>query len=159
MSDAKFIITENDGQSIVSSNYWGSEMEAAGYYYVSPNAGAFRLLVPEGRKGEANIEEMRTAKEVVVSRGPWPAQGKADAFEVLFDDFSQEPFALWFGPESFERLPAASDAGGTFLATVWTRGPTKVLDLPAYYRIVPSLPWLKSRGERGGNRSEANSDA
>ena len=43
MSILKF---ENDGPLIVASNYWESEMAAAGKLYVSINAGCFRLLVP-----------------------------------------------------------------------------------------------------------------
>jgi hypothetical protein len=38
---------ENDGPLLLASNYWQSEMAAAGKLYVAINAGCFRLLVPQ----------------------------------------------------------------------------------------------------------------
>ena len=49
---------------------------------------------------------MRESRECVLSRGPWPAAGLADAVEILFDDDSEEPYALHLPPESFDLLPA-----------------------------------------------------
>jgi hypothetical protein len=34
---------------------------------------------------------MRTAREVIISRGPWPAQRRTNAIEILFDDGSASP--------------------------------------------------------------------
>jgi hypothetical protein len=35
---------------LISSNYWESDLARAGYLYLSINAGAFRLLVPESQR-------------------------------------------------------------------------------------------------------------
>ena len=88
---------------------------------------------------------METATEVLVSRGPWPEQGRNDAIEVLFDDGSQSPFALLCGMEQVDRLPLDADAGRQLVCTVWTEGPRLRLTLPAYYRRVPRLPDLSPR--------------
>src|SRR3990167_2306796 len=112
---------ENDGPRIVRTNYWSSEHAARGAFYVSVNAGAFRVLVPEAVRDV--VAEMRTAKEVVISRGPWPAERRDDALELLFDDGSASPFALHIGVEQIDRLPSAQDDGRSDLrCPAWMRG-------------------------------------
>ena len=58
----------NQGQAILSTNYWDSDHAKAGYFYLSWNAGAGRLLVPDSQK--ATLREMKGAREVIISRGP-----------------------------------------------------------------------------------------
>lgn len=139
------LVIENHGPLMLRTNFWGSEIERAGKLYVSINAGAFRLLVP--RSQEPILSDLRTGKSVVISRGPWPWAGLADALEILFDDGTETPFALHLSPESFDRLPLDSDAGREWLFAVWTaprRGrPHKAIERPAFYRRVPQIPWLK----------------
>lgn len=140
---------KNHGALILESNFWDSEQAAAGKLYVSLNAGAFRLLLPSGI--ESVIADMTTAKECVVSRGPWSQAGLNDALEILFDDHTSDPFALHLSPETFDRLPAEEDAGREWVLTVWTsrRGkPRQVLSRPCFYRRVPRIPWLKPWTER-----------
>jgi hypothetical protein len=48
---------ENDGPLLLASNYWQSEMAAAGKLYVAINADCFRLLVPQSQ--HAVISDMR----------------------------------------------------------------------------------------------------
>jgi hypothetical protein len=137
-----FLEIQNDGQKIISTNYWDSEQERAGYYYVSINAGAFRLLIPAGFHDQ--LPDMRSAKEVIISRGPWPDQDKPDACEILFDDHSDNPYALFLSVESFDRLPLDSDAGREFILSAWT-GPALKMQfyLPCFYRRVEKIPCLK----------------
>jgi hypothetical protein len=132
---------QNAGPEITATNYFELPHAAAGKVLVSCNAGAFRVLVPDSAAGY--IEEMRTGLVVIVSRGPWPAEGRDDAFELLFDDHTPSPFALHLSPESFDRLPARGDEGRSFVLSVWTRGPVKQLERPCRYRRVPSIPCLK----------------
>jgi hypothetical protein len=72
-----------------------------------------------------------------------------DALELLFDDGSPDPYAVHLQVEQCDRLPLAADVAKEWLLTVWTaprRGkPHKALERIAYYRLVPRLPWLKSR--------------
>src|SRR5260370_41514272 len=64
---------------------------------------------------------MATAREVAISRGPWPDANRDDAFEFLFDDDSQSRFVLHTVPESLDRLPAKADEGrGDLACLVYT---------------------------------------
>jgi hypothetical protein len=138
-----FIETENDGPLIVRTNFWESPEAPAGKYMVSANAGAFRLLLP--RSLEPALAEMRTALGVAISRGPCPSLGLADAFELLFDDGSSDPYALHCSPSSFDRLPTDENIGGRWTFTVWTYPLVMQLELPCRYRrssVLPDLrPW------------------
>jgi hypothetical protein len=140
-----FISIVNDAADIVSTDYWETENAARGAYYLSINAGTFRLLVPPALVGE--IEEWRTAREVIVSRGPWPEKGRADAIEILFEDRSDSPYVVHIGTEQVDRLPTDADQDRPgrpprWTFTAWARG-GKVLTLPCRYRRVKHIPWLK----------------
>jgi len=104
-----FIQIENRGQAIVKTNYWDSEYAQAGMFYLSWNAGAARLLVPDAQK--LTLPEMRTAKYVIVSRGPWDDHGGRDALELLFEDGSDAPFAVHLVSEQTDR-PDPGDGSG-----------------------------------------------
>lgn len=107
---------------------------------MSVNAGAFRILLPPAL--HSALADMRTAKTVVVSRGPWPEQGLAEAIELLFDDGSDSPYALHLSPQQIDRVPPDSESGRDVRVTVWTKGPTLALDLPGRYRRSARLPDL-----------------
>lgn len=147
------IITENDGPLVLRSNYWQTEMASEGFYYVSPNAGVIRMLVPESRRVE--IADMRTAEEVVLTRGvhtgrgSWPEYKGRELMEILFDDHTDNPFALWLSLEQWERLPdSQTDYGRTWEFTAWEdrRGtPHRVLTKLCYLRKAP-LPCMQPWG-------------
>ena len=77
---AAHLFIENDGPEILSTNFWQSALARAGTFYLSTNAGAFRLLVPTQHQG--SLREMRRAHTCIVSRGPWPAQRLPEALEL-----------------------------------------------------------------------------
>lgn len=138
---------ENDGSEIRATNYFASEYARRGALYLSINAGAFRLLVPPAH--ESAVAEFRTAQEVIVSRGAWPAEGRQDALEILFDDHTDNPFSLHFGPEQINHFPAAADALGEWVFSAWVHGqtgPACAFRAPCYYRVVAQLPYLKPLG-------------
>jgi hypothetical protein len=134
----EFITVENDGQEIISTNYWASSYARNGAVFVSINAGAFRLLVPP----QISIDDMVTADEVIVSRGTWPQAGKHDALEILFEDNSDNPFCLHIGSEQTATMPADRDRNKNFVFAIWTPD-GKVKELPARYRKVKRIPYLK----------------
>lgn len=141
------LVIRNHGPLITSSNYWELPAAKAGKLFVSINAGAFRVLIPPAL--ESAISDMLTAKECLVSRGPWAAMRLPDAFEILFDDRTADPFALHLSPESFDRLPMDEDIAIPWVLTAWTaprRGkPHRALERPCWYRRVPAIPNLKPR--------------
>lgn len=135
---------ENHGPYIRATNYWQTEAARRGRFLLSLNAGAFRLLIPPAARD--CIPDLRTAKEVVLSRGPWPAEALPDAFEILFDDYSDDPYAIWLAPHALDRLPPDADIGRPFTFSAWEdrRGrPHRILDRPAHYRRSPRLPDLR----------------
>lgn len=133
------ITIQNAGQRILSTDYWDSEHAGQGLFYLSWNAGAGRLLVPDSQK--PMLPEMRSGKYVIVSRGPWPDQGGREGIELLFEDGSDSPFCLHLVAEQCDRLIPDADQGGGFVIAAWTRGGEK-LRLPGKYRRVDQIPCL-----------------
>jgi len=143
---------QNHGSLILATNYWRSELAAAGKFYCSVHAGAIRLLVPSAQR--ASIEEMRAAQYVVLSRGPWPDRGLLEAVELLFEDGSEEPFALQLSPESLDRFPVEPPSGQLndrgWVFSVWVEKksrPHKSVERICHWRQVPRLPWLQPWAE------------
>jgi hypothetical protein len=134
----------NHGPLVLRSNYWQTDVAAAGKYYVSVNAGAVRLLVPNSQREVLN--DMRAARQIVLSRGPWLAMNLPEAVELLFDDGTESPFALHLSPESFDLLPAEPPPGREWILSVWIdkKGkPHKAIERPCHWRRVPRIPWLR----------------
>ncbi|MGQ3672046.1 hypothetical protein ACT6QG_06585 [Xanthobacter sp. TB0136] len=135
---------DNQGQKIVETNFWDSEMARRGYFYLSWNAGAARLLVPDAQAG--SVREMKSAKYVIVSRGRWEEAGRDDALELLFEDKSDNPYCLHLSKEQTDRLIPEEDQGGGFWVVVWTRRGQQ-LRLPGKYRKVETVPCLQPWSE------------
>jgi hypothetical protein len=134
-------VIENRGQAIVSTNYWDSDHARAGLLYLSWNAGAGRLLIPDTQK--ALLREMRGAREVIVSRGPWIDQGAREGLELLWEDGSDSPFSVQLVTEQTDRLIPDAQQGGGFTVAAWTRGGLKGR-WPGRYRVVERVPWLRA---------------
>lgn len=141
---------ENNGPDIIASNYWQSEYARAGKLIVSCNAGAIRLLIPPQMRPALNA--MRSAVYVIISRGPWPEVGAAEAVEILFEDHTDSPWTAHLTPESFfNGLPSQPPAGKAWRVSVWDykKGkPEKAIDLPCRWRRVASLPCLRPWSEK-----------
>jgi len=152
INDICVVATMNNGQLITSCTYWGCEREKMGFYYVTPNAGAVRLICP--RSQESTITEMRTATEVVMTRGLAPMLRETDddvipqGMEIMFEDNTSYPFALTLNLNQFQHLPSEDDIGRELVFTVWKQSgisPQMALKCPCYYRTASSLPYLKPR--------------
>ncbi|HCF0987694.1 TPA: hypothetical protein NI674_006241 [Pseudomonas aeruginosa] len=132
-------VIENDGQAIAGTNYWESKHAAAGYAFLSWNAGAGRIMLPDALAPA--LADMRAARYVIVSRGPWRALGGREAWELLFEDDSDSPYCLHLVTEQSDRLLPDTDQGGGFVIAVWTRHGEQ-LRLPGKYRKVREIPCL-----------------
>lgn len=131
----------NNGQDIESTNYFDSEHAMRGAFFLSINAGCVRLLVPDIQQSE--IQEFKTAKYAILSRGPWPEMGKEDALELLFEDFSDTPYAIHVVTEQCDMLP---DGKGDWRLSVWSRE-GKRFECPLKYRHVDKIPCMKEWGK------------
>lgn len=130
----------NDGQSIRETNYWYTDQAKAGYFFLSWNAGAGRLLVPDSQL--AALREMESAGMVIVSAGKWSAEGGRDALELLFEDGSDHPFCLHLVSEQTDRMLPDTDQGGGFVITAWTRSGERGR-WPGKFRRVSVVPCLE----------------
>lgn len=139
---SELISIVNDGPIITETNYWESGYNAQGVLFLSTNAGAFRLLLPDGM---FDVGEMLTAKQVVVSVGP--GMGKSLLFEVMFDDHSDSPYCIHFGTEQVDRIPGKEDNGKEFRFIVYERGLKSVMDTTCKFRFVSVVPCLKPWGK------------
>lgn len=131
----------NDGQRIIKTNYWQTEHAKQGFVYLSWNAGAGRLLIPENQT--QIISEIKTGKYVIVSCGKWDGR---DAIELLFEDGTDTPYSINIVSGQTDRLLPETDQGGGFVISVWTEN-GKQLELPGKYREVESIPYLKAWSE------------
>lgn len=134
------MIIENRGQAILSTDYWDTPHAKAGYFYLTWNSGAGRLLIPDSQKHL--LREMKSASEVIVSRGSWPDHGGREALELLWEDGSDNPFCIYLVAEQTDRLLPDTDQGGGFVIAAWTRGGLKNR-WPGRYRRVNRLPCLQ----------------
>jgi hypothetical protein len=134
------LFIQNDEQKIEKTSYWESDFAENGLIFMSMNAGAFRLLLPPGLATEI-VTEAKKATEVLISRGTYKDK---DAVEILFEDGTKTPFVIHMGVNQVDMLPPDDDAKERVI-TLWTDGPKLEVSLPAFYRRVPKLPWLKPR--------------
>lgn len=137
----EFIIVNNDGVDIKSTNYWDSDLCKSGIYYLSINAGAYRLPLPP--KMNAALKEIESANSVIISRGP--LRGKTDGLELLFEDDSSNPYCLHMDTQAMDRLPSDADLGWKGVLFIYANGSNKpVIEFSrVYYRKVDQLPYLK----------------
>ncbi len=126
----------NEDQKVVKTNFWDTQKAKEGYFYLSWNAGAARLLIPDNQ--QVVIKEMKTAKEVIISRGI--LQGE-DALELLFEDNTDCPFSIHITTSLTDRLLPETDQGEGFEVVLWTRSGIEG-SFKGKYRVVDSLPCL-----------------
>ncbi len=136
---------QSNGSEIESTNYFETDLARRGGMYLSINAGAFRLLLPAG--AESMLADMQTATDVVVSRGKFNKFNGQDALEILFDDYSDSPFSIHLGQNQIDRLPPVQDTERKWTLSVWVKGPRCVYRAVCFFRVVPTLPYLKPVGE------------
>ncbi|HAV1239711.1 TPA: hypothetical protein JGU28_004489 [Salmonella enterica] len=132
----------NSGQAIRETNYWQTEQALGGYVYLSWNAGAARLLVPDQAK--SMLREIKSADYVIISKGKYNGR---DALELLFEDGSDNPFCVHMLTEQTDRMLPENEQGGGFVVTIWTRGGQKGR-FQGKYREVAILPCLEPWSEQ-----------
>jgi hypothetical protein len=135
---------ENHGPLITATNYWQTDAARAGALHVSVNAGAIRCLLPESMW--SCIPDLRKSRHAVLSRGPWPAEGLAEAVEIMWEDDTEAPIAWHLSSESFSMLPAEPPVGREWIISAWVERdgrPHRALERPCHWRRVERIPCLK----------------
>jgi hypothetical protein len=130
---------KNDGTLIVQTNFWETEFNERGLYYLSGNAGAYRLLVPDAHF--KTYPEMQTAKEVVITKGVDRLQ-KREMVEIMFDDHTESPFTLYLPLEQTDNRTADDKPEGRPF-DVYLEGCFLVASFKCHCRRAKHLPCLK----------------
>ena len=140
-ADDQYFMASSEGPRLIGCNYWGTDRERSGFFMVSVNGGAFRLIVPDSQA--SCIADIRTGRQAVVTHGFHPVLGKT-AYEFMFDDESNAPFCLWLEPGQFDRPFSIADAASKERQLiVYVRGCVEVARLPVFFREAQTLPCLK----------------
>lgn len=137
------ITVQNHGPLIERTNYYESALAASGKLYVSVNAGAIRILLPPSKFRD--LTEMRQSKFCILSCGLWPEMGLAEAIEIMFEDYSNSPYALHLAPESFDALPAKPEPGREWVLYVYTLKAGRLhksLERKCFWRRVEKIPCI-----------------
>ncbi|MBI9016296.1 MAG: hypothetical protein JEZ07_03435 [Phycisphaerae bacterium] len=139
--ESPFIMVENNVTDLIGSNYWETELAKKGFFYLSINAGAFRLLVP--KKMMHLIPEFKTGEYCIISKGPSMESIHPFALELLFEDHTSCPYQLNLCAGQVDRNPSKTDVNKKHKLSIWTEGCNKVLEMDAYFRTVGKLPYMK----------------
>lgn len=135
----------NDGQLIVSTNYWTSDYALNGVLFFSVNEGCVRLLLPNTVSQVLGDDVLTAATYVIISRGM--LFGK-EGYEVLFEDGSDSPFAIHTLVNQWDRVIPVVESGRTDIKfAVYSQG-LLVRTMAARFRVVRRLPYLKPWDER-----------
>lgn len=128
---------KNDGQRIVETNYWETELAKEGFIYCSINAGALRVLVSPAHHLQFLLAIL-VVDIVTASFGPVQAGaiskefGRSDAFppndipmgmQLLWHQAPSDRNVVILRPEQFDRLPPIQDHGRYCPCTVWLPDP------------------------------------
>lgn len=177
----EFIHVRNNEGRIVHTNYFDTPLARRGALYLTTNARTFRLLVPPALLEESR-KEFRTAREVIISRGPvsgplldprnalplesglvvppsFEQCGSLGGIELLFEDDTACPFSFHMTTTQLDRVPPADESGRTDLRFIaYGPGLTVLADLPAKFRVVDRLPCLQSWKRMSGSPGAAGTD-
>lgn len=116
------LIIKNNEKEIIETNYFDSELNKAGKFFLSINARAFRLLTPDVFV-KVLKEELPLAEYIKISR-------EGLFFRILFEDHSDNPYQIQITHNSMDRIPAEEDKGRKDLTfAVWIREGKKAIKL------------------------------
>lgn len=134
---------DNAGPLIVATDYWTTEYARAGYFYLSLNAGAVRLLVPPAE--ERTLPDFESALGVALSRTT--SLAIRPVCSLLFDDETESPYALQLSPEQLDRLPPVAELPRAVRMLVYVRGadggPRLAIERPGRVRVATRIPDLR----------------
>lgn len=99
----------NNGKDIIKTNYWEHKNAVKGEFFLSFNAGCFRLLVPN--KQEHLIDEMKTGYFIEIQRDH-------DAIVIIFDDNTDMPFTITMDYRQADSFPPF---GENYTFSLWIK--------------------------------------
>ncbi len=136
MNQEALLIT-NNGIEIETTNFWDSALARRGLFFLSWNAGASRLLVPDSQKHQ--LDEMLTGRKVTIAFGKREEYPDSDGIEVLFDDGTANPFSLILSIEQSDRRLPKKENGLMSTLLVYIRE-GHVFTLPITILFTKTIP-------------------
>ena len=135
---------QNDGERVVETNYFDSLSARMGGTFMTANAGALRLFIPKSI--DSCLKDILSARCVVIARGIY-REAMTRMYELMFEDDSESPFAIWIGPKQIGtgeiNMTDAASRPRNFYVYTDHGGLTWVKTFPAYFREAEFLPCLK----------------
>ena len=115
----------NDAQKIKDTNFFDHPMAKAGVFYLSCNAGALRLLVPDLKASW--IDEMKTGNRVEIEIEPNILENMVgiiqgdiagrDLYKIFFEDDTGQPFCVQMGSDQCDRMLGKTSRCNFFVYT------------------------------------------
>jgi hypothetical protein len=136
---------QNKKGTLLSTDYFDCKLGKAGLYYISFNAYAGRLLIPDTQAAELFVElEKNPVAHVVLSMGKtFDKENKCfkDMGELMFEDGTDAPFSVIIQSDLIDRR-ISSEPMETTLA-LHTRDGAYDTTFKLYVRTVGELPYLR----------------
>jgi len=121
----------------LETTYFDTEMCRKGLYYLVHSNGKYFLLLPKW--SEKQLKEMETGKAVIITRGKH--EGKKDYFEIVFNDNTENPYAVLLNDEQFTRItPLKEGWNGKLYVYSGDLDECKLIFPYVYYRIADNIP-------------------
>ena len=131
----------------LETTYFDTDMCKKGFYYLVHSNDKYFLLLPKWN--ERVINEMQTGNHVVITRGSH--EGHKDSFEIVFDDNSENPYAVLLRDEQFTRItPLKEGWNGTLYVYSGDIDECRFIFYNVYYRITDNLPCFEPIKEEIG---------
>jgi len=130
----------NDG-TILSTDYWNTEMCQRGFYFMYFSNGVYSLLAP--KDNSPILQEVKGTEPVIITRCLF--RGKQNCFEIMFDDDSQDQYMLVLEPEQVFFHPSENDLGWKGKMNIYA-GSVDNLKIKlslVHYRIGDTLPFMQ----------------
>lgn len=100
----------NDGPMIIDTNFWESEYNALGLFFLSQNTGASRLLVPDSKV--ALLAELEATRFVEIEHDRLAGR---PVINLWFEDGTANPFRLQMSDAHLDLWPRRTNASSRLL--------------------------------------------
>jgi len=121
----------------LETTYFNTDMCRKGLYYLVHSNGKYFLLLPKWN--ERQLKEMETGQTVIITRGKH--EGKKDYFEIIFNDNTENPYAVLLSDEQFTRItPLKEGWNGKIYVYSGDLDECKLIFPYVYYRVTDNLP-------------------
>ena len=141
MENSFRIVTNDNGNEIVETNYFRPNFNPTNLFQLSYSGTCFHLLIPP--KLKKTIKEMRTGKYAIISVG-YHKLLKTEMIEIMFEDFTRTPYAIHISQCQSTCIIDSSFNNSKMVFKGYSEN-GKVLEMDVYIRSDPQyqLPYLK----------------